>query len=218
MVGQKFFRLLIIEVLSPKKYLVLCDCGKKKEIFMSKIKSGRIKSCGCYNLELIRLRGLANLKHGNCRRIEPRSNAYKTWASMIRRCHTKSASGYYKYGAKGVTVCNEWRNSFESFLNDMGEKPFPGASIDRIDNSKGYFKENCKWSTVQEQARNKTTNKFFTIDGVTKCIAEWVEINGLCYGTVFDRLKKGCDIKTALSKKRLKKLGHINNNGKKPNS
>lgn len=206
MVGQKFFKLLIIEVLSPKKFLVLCDCGQKKEIFMSRIKSGRIKSCGCYNLELIRLRGLANLKHGNCRRIKPRTNDYKTWSNMIRRCHTKSASGYYKYGAKGVTVCNEWRASFETFLKDMGKKPFPGASIDRIDNTKGYSKENCKWSTTKEQARNKTTNRLFTINGVTKCLAEWVEIKKLCYNTVFNRLKRGHDIETALSKKKLKKL------------
>jgi hypothetical protein len=127
---------------------------------------------------------------------------------MIRRCHTPSASGFHKYGAKGLKVCDLWRNSFEEFLKDMGDPP-EGLSIDRIDNSKGYFKENCRWATLKEQSRNKTTNIYLTIDGVQKTLVEWVEIYspiyGLKYQTVKDRISRKWDAKEALTKKALKR-------------
>lgn len=76
------------------------------------------------------------------------------WASMIKRCHNKLDKSYCRYGLKGIKVCKEWRESFLSFYSDMGSKP-EGKSIDRIDNKKGYSKENCKWSTPTEQALNR---------------------------------------------------------------
>jgi hypothetical protein len=139
-----------------------------------------------------------NLKHGHCRRNEPRSRVYKIWASMIRRCHTKSASGYYKYGAKGIEVCQEWRSSFEAFLADMGE-PQDGYSIDRIDNKKGYFKDNCRWATIYEQAANKQRNLRFTINGNTNCLAEWCRIYKSNYQLALSRVKRNWDIEKALT-------------------
>jgi hypothetical protein len=204
MIGEKIYRLTIVELITENKFLVLCDCGQKKEIYKKYLNSGRIRSCGCYNRELTQKKGLANKKHGHCRRREPRTRAYKTWASMIRRCHTPSASGYFKYGARGITVCDAWRNSFETFLKDMGEPP-EGKSIDRIDVKKGYSKENCRWATSKEQAYNKSNNRKFTIDGVTKCLKQWTLETGVLYGTALARLNAGHDIKTAISTNRVKR-------------
>lgn len=139
-----------------------------------------------------------NLRHGHCRRKEPRSRIYRIWASMIRRCHTKSASGYYKYGAKGIEVCLEWRNSFEKFLLDMGE-PEDGYSIDRIDNKKGYFKENCRWATIFEQAANKERNFKISLNGKTHCLAEWCRIYDRNYSLVLSRIHRGWDAEKALT-------------------
>lgn len=88
-----------------------------------------------------------------------KTKEYTSWCLMKRRCFNKKREDYKDYGGRGITVCDEWKNSFLAFYNDMGPRPTDKHSIDRIDNNKGYYKENCKWSTPTEQARNKRIQK-----------------------------------------------------------
>lgn len=108
---------------------------------------------------------------------------YKRWAEMKRRCYAKSAANYPSYGGRGITVCDRWRNSFKAFLEDMGEIP-EGMTLDRIDNNGPYCKENCRWATDVQQARNTRRNVSLTVNGVTKNMKTWCSELGLKYATV----------------------------------
>ena len=111
---------------------------------------------------------------------------YNIWNSMLGRCNRPSQDSYRIYGAKGIKVCKEWHN-FVNFYADMGNSYKDGLSLDRIDNSKGYYKENCRWVTVKEQARNTSRTRWITIDGVTKNLSAWIEDSGLKSSTVRQR-------------------------------
>jgi pentatricopeptide repeat protein len=123
--------------------------------------------------------------HGYARRGR-KTDAYRVWESMIRRCHNPNQESYRHYGAKGVTVCDRWRD-FRNFIADMGEKP-PGMTIDRIDPRRGYEPGNVRWADCKTQARNKTTAHMVTFRGQTKCIAEWAEELGIKAKTLRARL------------------------------
>ena len=126
--------------------------------------------CDCSTVQIVRAKTLRENTSKGCRKCMPRRTAksnrfefrhgmsrtptYKIWAYMIARCHNPKDTGYKWYGAKGITVCQRWRDDFLNFLEDMDERP-PAKTIDRIDNFKGYSKENCKWSTIKEQNSNK---------------------------------------------------------------
>lgn len=101
------------------------------------------------------------------------TSTYRTWTNMIERCTNPKATGYKNYGGRGITVCEEWFD-FTNFLKDMGEKP-NGYSIDRKDNNRGYFKENCIWSSSKDQANNRRNNIFLQVDGVKYSIAQFAE-------------------------------------------
>lgn len=120
---------------------------------------------------------------------ESRSQEYRIWWSMLKRCELPSDSGYQKYGARGVTVCDEW-HSFDRFLSDMGRRPSPNHSIDRIDGGRGYEKSNCRWATRREQQNNIKSNRHLTVNGETHTVSEWARITGL--GKTLDgRLRLG---------------------------
>lgn len=110
---------------------------------------------------------------------------YTIWKGMKDRCYKKHKVAYAYYGARGVTVCDRWF-SFRCFFEDMAPTYYAGATIDRIDSGKGYSPENCRWSTPKEQARNRKTNRYITVDGTTKCLAEWAEYLG-CNPSIFNR-------------------------------
>lgn len=115
---------------------------------------------------------------------------YQIWSGIKQRCFNKKCSGYKKYGAKGITMNNEWKNSFTNFLNDMGDRPFSNASIDRIDNTKGYSKENCRWATKEEQANNTKKNIYITFGSATKTLANWCKIFEMPHATALGRIRK----------------------------
>lgn len=121
------------------------------------------------------------------------------WRQMNRRCHNQKAADYYRYGAKGITVCDAWRESFEAFYSDMEPSP-KGLSLDRIDNAKGYSKENCRWVTPKEQGRNRYNTPKYTHDGKTMILAEWADEYGISRGTLHDRVvKRGMSLVDALT-------------------
>ena len=193
--GLKFGRLKVVEEVIPKihnyvEYKCVCDCGKKVIVKAGCLTGGRATSCGCFQRE--------NASKIHKKNYDVKSKEYKTWCGIKRRCTNKNEKSYLKYGGRGISICDEWINSFENFLKDMGECPKNCDSIDRIDNSKGYFKENCRWSNSIEQANNRSTNIFVTYNGYTDTLANMCRKYNKPYKLVWRRLKSGLDIKNLI--------------------
>lgn len=123
------------------------------------------------------------------------------WYCMIHRTTNPKHSEFFRYGGRGIAICDEW-HSFNQFYEDMKDSYLPGLSIDRIDNNQGYSKKNCRWATKKEQANNRRSSRLFTIGGITKTLAQWVNESGLKPSTVRQRLYSyGWSIERALSTK-----------------
>lgn len=137
-------------------------------------------------------------RHGHTVAREGRwSGIYIRFMNLKARCMRPSDPDYKRYGARGITVCDRWlfgennKTGFECFLADMGEPPFEKASIDRIDHTKGYSPENCRWADARLQGNNRVTNHFVEIDGERKTIADWSRISGVGPKTIRYRLLRG---------------------------
>jgi hypothetical protein len=144
-------------------------------------------------------------RHGHTRAREGKwSSLYIRFMNLKARCHQPCDKDYVRYGAKGITVCDRWRfgeggrTGFECFLADMGEPPFEKASIDRIDSSKGYSPENCRWADAKQQGNNRRTNRWIDLDGQRKTVAQWSEISGVGPKTILYRINRGIDPQTAI--------------------
>lgn len=129
-----------------------CDCGNEKLARLADMRRGRVVSCGCYHSDITRDR---SVKHGYAPR-KAQSPEFKIWMGMTRRCRNAADPKFARYGGRGITVCDAWAESFENFFRDMGERPSPHHSIDRIDNDGNYEPGNCRWATASEQVRNST--------------------------------------------------------------
>lgn len=151
--GQKFNYLTVLDKNPiPSKYkthkemewICQCDCENQRIVRSSDIRKGKTKSCGC--------------KQHLGTHLKTNTPEYRIYKGMIQRCYNSNKTEYYYYGGRGITVCEEWlskTNGFETFLKDMGERPDPSYSLDRIDSSKNYCKENCRWATPDEQWENR---------------------------------------------------------------
>ena len=154
MIGKKFGRLTVLFETEDRnadrriQYLCLCECLSLKVITGKSLKKGT-SSCGCLQKELI---GALNRKSNEM--LFTKHPLYTTWLGMKQRCYNRNNHKYPLYGGRGVTVDKRWLDSFENFTKDMGERPL-GMSLDRIDNSKGYSKDNCRWATAVQQANNR---------------------------------------------------------------
>lgn len=199
--GKKLGRLFVIETASSDrngiKWLCKCDCGNYTIALSRSLAKGTTTSCGCYGKEQ---RAKASKKHGH----SGRSNAdttptYKTWSSMKRRCKDKNHCNHASYYDKGIKVCERWED-FTNFLEDMGERP-EGKTLDRIDGDKGYYKENCKWSTPKEQANNMNRNHFLEFNGEKLTISQWADKIGVKYVTLNTRIHRGWSVERALTTK-----------------
>lgn len=182
--GRRFGKLLVVEQVAERKngrihWRCVCDCGNVCEPQTTNLTVGNSKACG--RCRIVHKSMLSNLKHGATANGK-RTPTYRSWASMNRR--VKHRPEY-----AGVSVDAAWRDSFVRFLEDMGERP-TGTTIDRIDGTKGYYKENCRWATPTQQTRNRRTTRRFTIGGETKTVAEWAEVSGLSFGAAEHRLRK----------------------------
>jgi len=167
---QRFGRLVVvgesdkIHHSGSKVWVCECDCGTRLEVpsryLMDRPSGPGLKSCGC----LRKRRGAdhPNFKHGHKvnGKHSPTLNSYR---AMIARCYDETSPAFRFYGARGVRVCRQWKNSFENFLADLGERP-DGMTLDRIDPFKGYSKQNCKWSTREEQDQNKRADHLDILD------------------------------------------------------
>lgn len=175
-------------------YLCHCICGKTKILRGSMLSNGNSRSCGCTTRTPL----LGNHK-------QSKSYTYSTWLSMRYRCSKKDYAGYERYGKKGITVCPEWDKSFSSFIKDMGERP-KGMTIDRIDNSLGYFKENCRWASKKEQTLNRGVTKWLTYDGETLCLTDMAKKYKMNSTMLLSRLNKGMSIIEAIETKNQRKM------------
>ena len=130
---------------------------------------------------------------------------YETWCRIKRRCKDIKYHSYSYYGGRGIKVCEQWISSFETFFKNMGQRPSPKHSIERIDNNGNYEPSNCTWATIFEQTRNRRKNKLFTLNGKTLCQTDWSYLLGGNKSLVYDRLKGGWPISKALSTPVIKK-------------
>lgn len=169
--GQVFGRLTVVEKTGvhngKTQWRCKCECGNEHVVSSTNLRGGMVKSCGC-------LRYVTwALKHGHAK--GERTPAYRAWKSMRHRCNNKASVVYKYYGGRGITYDRRW-DDFREFLADMGEPPELGYSLDRIDNERGYDKDNCRWVHRSEQAKNR---RFVT----------WVEMYGERL-TLYDAIKK----------------------------
>lgn len=146
--GQRFTRLTAVRRSETKDHSgklmwhCYCDCGKTIVTTVGSLRSGNTRSCGC-------LKANNNFRHGSST-----TKTYNSWKAMLSRCTNPKSSRFKDYGGRGITVCERWLESFENFLEDMGEKP-EGTTLDRIDPDGNYHKENCRWADATEQNYNR---------------------------------------------------------------
>lgn len=189
LIGKKFNSLTILAIDSHNdsghySLLCKCDCGNTKCIRSDRVVNGVTKTCGCRNV------GYNN--YSEKRLSRKYSKLYSCWNTMRHRCYNPKNHKYKSYGGRGITVCQEWKNSFEPFLKwAMANGYSNGVTIDRINVNGNYEPTNCRWVTSLEQARNKTTNKFIFYKGETKCLSQWCEELNLPSATIWARLRIG---------------------------
>jgi hypothetical protein len=199
--GQKFGRLTVIQYAGHRRtkggesvvrWLCRCDCGNEIEVDGGALTKGHSKSCGCSRSE--KMRGNKNrTTHGM-----KGTRVYIIWVSMRQRCSCKNRSNFQDYGGRGIKVCDRW-NTFENFLEDMGEPPGKDYSLDRIDVNGNYCRENCRWATNKDQANNRRNNRIIGWNGIKKTISEWSESVGIASSAIIYRLNHGWPVEEALT-------------------
>lgn len=197
--GQRFGRLTVISRAENRNkrtmWNCMCDCGNSVVVSGKDMRNGKTKSCGCYHKEHYatppKMEGKKNpsYKHG-----KSGSKLFWIWAGIVQRCTNENNKGFRLYGARGITVCEEWRNSFETFYEwAIANGYSEGLSIDRKDNNKGYSPENCRWATAKDQSNNRRCNILITRNGETHTLSEWTNMLNLPYKTVLQRYYKNGD-------------------------
>ena len=196
--GKRFGRLTVIRLYNKKQmyrnnkkcgfeyyYLCKCDCGNEKIIRSYALTDNMTKSCGCLHKEVVSAKTREkNIKHGMSK-----SDLYKKWSGMKSRCYNKKESNYYLYGKRGIKICEEWLNSFESFYNWAINNGYSkGLSIDRINVNGSYEPNNCRWVTWNQQQNNKRTNHYLEYNGQKHTISEWARITGIKRATIWARI------------------------------
>lgn len=168
-----------------------CICGGSKVMTAAALKQPGMRSCGC----MVKKRPYTKLfKHGMTNTPE-----FRVWSAIIYRCHNSSAKAYPDYGGRGITVCDEWRNDFASFLAHIGPRPEGKFSVDRIENARGYEPGNVRWATDIEQQRNRRNVRMLTFNGETLSLPVWAQRLGLPNDALSRRIRAGWPIERALS-------------------
>ena len=198
LVGREFGRLVVVaeSAVRNRQGRILwdctCACGGKATVRGGDLQQGKTTSCGCLVVERARAMGKASV-HGMTG-----TPTWKSWESMIARCYRATDTSFKNYGAKGITVCDRWLQSFANFFEDMGERP-ANSTLDRKENNKGYSKENCRWASPRQQANNKGNNVSLFYKGRTLTVATWARKLGLPAATIYTRLRKGWSVPEALT-------------------
>lgn len=182
--GQRFGSLCVLGVAGTNNKNVYfhckCDCGREKPILRQNLTSGRQFTCGCIRPQTMH-------GHGN-------TPEYHIWYGMLERCNNPEHIQFKNYGGRGILVCGEWSDDVAVFVRDMGPRPSPRHSVDRINNDGNYEPGNCRWATPKQQAKNKRLPKradAVTYMGRTMSITQWALTVGLKPGTLHARLNRG---------------------------
>lgn len=170
-----------------------CECGKIVIKRGVNLKQQPNISCGCARSKYY------HSVHGGCGTKE-----YHSWQSMKSRCLNENDPNYIHYGGRGVTVCDEWRESFDAFRQSMGLAPSPNHSVERDDVNGNYEPSNCRWATQKEQNDNRRDTFRVTYNGVTKSVTKWSVETGISVGAIKHRIKVGWDIGEALTRKSIR--------------
>ena len=190
-VGKRFGKLVVIRfshmVKTNSFWVCSCECGGEITTTINTLNKGKATSCGCVRLMKITTHGLSDTPEWRC------------WASMRYRCNNPSLKQYKNYGGRGIKVCERWNNSFERFLEDMGKRPSPKHSIDRIDNNGDYEPKNCRWATQKQQANNVRTNHVLEFKGESMTLTRWARKIELHPNTLLSRIRKGWSVERALT-------------------
>ena len=200
-VGVVFGRLKVAEALPEndwKVYVIkgkrhvrpvvraVCVCGARWEGQLASLTNGHTTSCGCAKRERTANMGRANIKHGL--RTDP---AYDNYKDMLRRCYDNRNPNYPRYGGRGIVVCDRWKESIANFIKDMGPKPGPGYSVERVNNDGPYCAENCVWLPKEQQARNKSNTIRVAYGGESLTLSQLVEKTKIAYRTLLRRYNVG---------------------------
>lgn len=193
--GQKFGRLTVIDiskkVQSGKReryyWKCKCECGKYHEVRTDGLTSGNVQSCGC----LHRGQAIKNVSLHHTHK-QSGSRLYRIWAQMKDRCMNEKNTCYSRYGGRGIIICDEWKNDFEAFYKWAIDNGYhENLTIDRKDNNKGYFPDNCRWTTNKEQSRNRRSNIVVSYKGEEMTLIEASEKSGLPYSALNARWNRG---------------------------
>lgn len=171
-------------------WLCRCECGTERPVLAHSLRKGFSKSCNCWRDEVASRLFVTHGQHG--------SYEYQSWQHAKDRCYNVNNQGYADYGGRGITVCDEWRSSFERFYADMGPRP-KGHSIDRIDNNGPYSPENCRWANPYQQTRNTRRNVRITFNGLNLTLTDWAITAGIPYERLRSRMERGWPIDRALT-------------------
>lgn len=197
LVGEKFWKLTVLERVEnsntgKSQWLCQCDCGNKVIVVGAHLKSGNTRSCGCWRK--------SEDKENYDGHIW-RTRLYSIWTDMKSRCYNENFPKYVSYGARGIRICNEWLESFDNFKQWAVTHGYSDElTIDRINVNGNYEPSNCRWTTNDEQARNKTNGIMVTYHGKTKQLVEWCEELKLSYVAVYTRLIRGWGVEMAFER------------------
>jgi len=188
MTGKRFTSITGVRVAGKSssgdlKWLFECDCGNQFEANGYSARSGKVTTCPACAAERSRI---ASVKHGMSETDE-----FSVWTDIQTRCYNQNTKAFPDYGGRGIRVCDRWLSSFENFISDMGFRPSSDHSIERNDVNGSYEPSNCRWATLEEQARNKRNTRFIDINGTTKRLQEWAEQTGLSASAIHLRIKAG---------------------------
>ncbi len=193
--GQRFGRLTVIsisrKVQSGKReryyWKCRCECGNYHETRSDSLTSGNVQSCGCLHRE----QAIKNVSLHHSHK-KSASRIYRIWQKMKDRCLNENVPCYERYGGRGITICDEWKENFEAFFKwAMANGYDETLTIDRVDNNKGYFPDNCRWTTNKEQSRNRRSNITVSYEGREMTLIEAAEKSGLPYSSLNARWKRG---------------------------
>lgn len=195
--GRVFGRLTASSISGRNKsgkvlWMCTCNCGNVTCVTSQALVSKATQSCGCLHKE-----GLVDrlTTHGLTD-----SSENQIWRAIKKRCYNEKHQQYKDYGGRGITMCDEWKESFEAFYRDMGARPSLDYTIDRKDNDLGYSKENCRWATRKEQNNNRRGNVYYEFDGEKKTLAEWCSELNLPYQRMYKLLKRGLSFEDSADK------------------